>query len=100
MESTKNITQCVVGYVPVQVGMSVSTVDDTENLSVNPVFLETTLGQHLWIPLSIFDADAWGHMRTLCLTTGHRGRNKTIFSRYCSLYTVGRFISILAPRDP
>ena len=29
--------------IPVHVGLSMSTVDDTENLSTNPVFLETTL---------------------------------------------------------
>ena len=51
-------------------------VDDTENLDVNLVFLETDLSQHLLIPLSILDV--WGHMRTLCLSTGHPGRNATI----------------------
>ena len=59
------------------------TVDDTENLSVNLVFLETTLSQHLLIPLSIFDS--WGHMRTLCLPTGHPGRNAPISKPYYAL---------------
>ena len=72
-----------VEYVPVQVGLSVSTVDDTENLSVNLVFLETILSQHLLISLSIFDV--WGHTRTLCSPTGHPERNDPISSRYYAL---------------
>ena len=72
-----------VGRGPVQVGLSVSTVDDTENLNVNLVFLETVLSQNLLISLSI--SDVWGHMRTLCLPTGHPGRNAPISSRYCAL---------------
>ena len=31
-----------VGYIPVHTGLSMMTVGDTENLSVNLVFLETT----------------------------------------------------------
>ena len=61
-----------VGHIPVHVELSVSTVDDTENLSTNLVFLETTLSQHLLISLSIFDI--WGHMRALCVPTGHHKR--------------------------
>ena len=59
-----------VGYIPVHVGLSMSTVDDTENLGSNTVFLETTLSpsQHLLIPLSIFGV--CGHMGSLCSTTG------------------------------
>ena len=72
-----------VGHIPVHVELSVSTVDGTENLSTNLVFLETTLSQHLLISLSIFDV--WGHMRTLCLPTGHPGRNAPISSRYYAL---------------
>ena len=74
-----------VGYVPVQVGLSVSTVDDSENLSVYPVFLETTLSQHLLIPLSIFDVRGRGHMMTLCSPTGHRERNAHISKPYYAL---------------
>ena len=69
-----------VEYISSHVKLSMSTVDDTDNLSTNRVFLETILCQHLSIPLSIFDS--WGHMRTLCPPTGHSGRNTTIFSRY------------------
>ena len=72
-----------VGYSPVHVELSMSTVDDTDNLSTNRVFLETILCQHLSIPLSIFDS--WGHMRTLCPPTGHSGRNAPISSRYYAL---------------
>ena len=72
-----------VGYIPVRMGLSMPIVDDTENLSTNPVFLETTLSQHLLISPSIFDI--WGHMRTLCLPTGHPGRNAPISSRYFAL---------------
>ena len=73
-----------VGYIPVHMGLSIMmTVGGTENLSVNLVFLETTPSQHLLISLSIFDV--WGHMRTICLHTGHLGRNAPIFSRYYAL---------------
>ena len=72
-----------VGYIPVHMGLSMTTVGDTENLSVNLVFLETTPSQHLLISLSIFDV--WGHMRTLCPPTGHPGRNAPISSRYYAL---------------
>ena len=51
---------CVV-YIPVHMGLSIPTVGDTENLSVNLVFLETTPSQHLLISPSIFGV--WGHMR-------------------------------------
>ena len=51
----QKITQLCVGYVPIHVGLSVSTVDESENLSTNPVFLETTPSQHLLITLSIFE---------------------------------------------
>ena len=50
-----------VGYIPVHMGLSMMTVGDTENLSVNLVFLETTPSQNLLISPSIFDV--WGHMR-------------------------------------
>ena len=56
-----------VGYIPVHMGLSMTTVGDTENLSVNLVFLETTPSQHLLISPSIFDV--WGHMRTLSMRT-------------------------------
>ena len=72
-----------VGHIPVHVELSVSTVDGTENLNTNLVFLETTLSQHLLISLSIFDI--WGHMRTLCAPRGHPGRNAPISSRYYAL---------------
>ena len=72
-----------VGYIPVHTGLPMMTVGDTENLSVNFVFLKTTPSQHLLISLSIFDV--WGHMRTLCLPTGHPGRNALISSRYYGL---------------
>ena len=52
-----------VGYIPVHMGLCMATVGDTENLSVNLVFLETTPSQHLLIYPSIFGV--WGHMRTL-----------------------------------
>ena len=65
------------------VGLSMLTVDDTENLKSNPTFLKTTLSQHLLIFLSIFDS--WGHMRALCPPTGHPGRNAPISSRYYAL---------------
>ena len=68
------------GYIPFHGELSMSTADDTDNLSTNLVFLETTLSQHLSIFLSIFDS--WGHMRTLCPPTGHPGRNAPISSRY------------------
>ena len=57
-----------VGYVPVHLGLSVLTVDDTENPSKNLVFLETTLSQHV---LSYEDS------------MGHRGRNTSISSLGC-----------------
>ena len=52
-----------VGYTPVHVELPMSTVDDTENLNTNLVFLETILSQHLLISLSIFGV--WGRKRTL-----------------------------------
>ena len=73
-----------VGYISVHVvELSMSTVDDSENLKSNLTFLKTTLSQHLLIFLSIFDS--WGHMRTLCSPTGHLGRNAPISSRYYAL---------------
>ena len=51
-----------VGYI---MGLSMTTVGDTENLSVNLVFPETTPSQYLLISPSIFDI--WGHMRTLVI---------------------------------
>ena len=69
-----------VGYIPVHVELSMSTVDDTKNLSTHLVFLETTLSQDLLIPLSIFGS--WGHMRALCSSMGHPRHNASISSRY------------------
>ena len=87
-----------VGYIPVHVTLSMPTVDDTENLSTNLVFLETTLSQHLLIPRSIFDD--WGHMRTLCSYTGHSWRNEPI--AFLVNNTSSRVVldSILVARDP
>ena len=70
------------GYIPFHGELSMSTADDTDNLSTNLVFLETTLSQHLSICLSIFAS--WGHMRTLCPPAGHPGRNALISSRYAT----------------
>ena len=72
-----------VGHIPVHMGLSMTTVGDTEYLSVNLVFLETTPSQHLLISPSIFDV--CGHMRALCPPTGHPRRNAPISSRYCAL---------------
>ena len=74
-----------VGYIPLHMGLSMTTVGDTENLSVDLVFLETTPSQHLLISPSIFDV--WGHMRALCPPTGHPGQhnNSSISSRYYDL---------------
>ena len=69
-----------VGYMPVHMGLSMTTVSDTENLSVNLVFLETTPSQHLLISPSIFDVR--GHMRALCSPTEHPWCNARISSRY------------------
>ena len=78
-----------VGYTPVHMELSMPTVDDTENLNTNLVFLETILSQHLLISLSLFDT--WGHTRTLCSPTGHPGPNAP--SRVA-------FSAILVRRDP
>ena len=67
-----------VGYIPVHMRLSMSTVDDTENISTNPVFLDTTPSHYLLIPRSIFEF--WGHMRTLYSRTGHYERNGSISS--------------------
>ena len=69
------------------VGLSMLTVDDTENLKSNPTFLKTTLSQHLLVFLSIFGS--WGQVRALCPRTGHLRRNAPISSRYYALQ--GRF---------
>ena len=63
------------------------TSDDTENLNRNLELLQTPLSQDLSISPSIFDV--WGSYRTLCLPTGHRGRNAHISKPYCALW--GRF---------
>ena len=85
------------GYIPFHGELSMSTADDTDNLSTNLVFLETTLSQHLSIFLSIFAS--WGHMRTLCPPTGHPGRNALIYSVDITASRVV-FSVILVPRDP
>ena len=72
-----------VEYTPVHVELSMSTVDDTEDLITNLVFLETILSQHLLISRSIFDV--CGHRRTLRSYRGHPGRNAPISSRYYAL---------------
>ena len=70
-ESTKNTYNLMgVGCIPSHAELSMSTVDHTENLSTNLVFLTVTLSQHLLISLSIFDT--WGHMRLQDTTNATR----------------------------
>ena len=83
-----------VGYIPVHMGLSMTTVGDTENLSVNLVFLETTPSQHLLISPSIFDV--WGHMRALCPPTPDATRPFLVDITPSRVV----FIVILAPGDP
>ena len=67
-----------------------------KSLSVNLAFLEMTRCQHLLIPLSIFDV--WGHIRALCPSVGHSGRNAPISSWYYALYV--RFWRYFSPGSP
>ena len=84
------------GYIPVHMGLSImTTVGDTENLSVNLVFLETTPSQHLLISPSIFDV--WGHMRALCPPTGHPWRNAPIYRSI--LRPLGSFLLSFQPLE-
>ena len=42
-----------VGYIPVHTGLPMMTVGDTENLSVNFVFLKTTPSESTFIDFSV-----------------------------------------------
>ena len=84
------------GYIPVRMGLSMPTVDDTENLSTNPVFLETTLSQHLLIPRSIFND--WCHMRTYDHIRDIPDAMNPFLVDIASSRVV--FSSIFVPRDP
>ena len=90
------------GFTPVHVDLSMSTVEDSENnLKSNLTFLKTTLSQLLLISLSIFDS--WGHMRTLCQLTGHP-RRKAPVSPYNPVWQLinvcSRTVSSHETRDP
>ena len=68
------------GGIPAHMGLSIPSIDNSTNLSVDAVFifLETSRTQHLSIPLPIIDVQ-W-HVRILCSPMGHRGHNEPISS--------------------